>query len=362
MHGMVLDIGKKKMSKSLGNATAPKEIIKKYGRDYLRYYFAKVSKGEDFAFNENEFKEIKKVFTILLNVNNFINQLKPKNSELKIEDKWILSKFNKTLKKMKEKYESFEFPEVIKEFENFLINDLSKTYIKIIRNRSDETYNILNKIRINLLKIFSPICPFLTEKIWIDLKEKKIIEEESIHLSLIPEIENKKINEELEKKFNLMLEIVEMGLRERDRVHIGLRWPLKSAKIEGKFEIGEELKKIIKLQLNLKSINFLKRGETKLVLDLKITPELEAEGYAREISRKIQALRKKMGLNKENLIDLKVEVDEKLQKIFKENIELIKERTNSNALKFVNKLDDSLVGVEYFKIKDKIGKIQIVRL
>jgi len=59
---MVMDIGKKKMSKSLGNIISPKEIIDKYGRDYLRYYFAKLSKGEDFSFDEGEFKEIGKVF------------------------------------------------------------------------------------------------------------------------------------------------------------------------------------------------------------------------------------------------------------------------------------------------------------
>jgi isoleucyl-tRNA synthetase len=53
VHGMVLDIGKRKMSKSLGNIISPQEVIEKYSRDYLRYYFAKISKGEDFAFDES---------------------------------------------------------------------------------------------------------------------------------------------------------------------------------------------------------------------------------------------------------------------------------------------------------------------
>ena len=148
VHGIVLDLGKRKMSKSLGNFISPKQIIEKYSRDYLRYYFAKISKGEDFAFDENEFKEIQKVFRVLLNVNNFINQLENKKQELKIEDKWILSKLNSLIVKVEEAYENFRFPEVIQLLEKFLIDDLSKTYIKIIRERADETYEVLNEIRI----------------------------------------------------------------------------------------------------------------------------------------------------------------------------------------------------------------------
>ena len=58
VHGMILDLGKKKMSKSLGNIVSPQGIIDRYGRDYMRYYFAKHYKGDDFAFNENEIKDI----------------------------------------------------------------------------------------------------------------------------------------------------------------------------------------------------------------------------------------------------------------------------------------------------------------
>ena len=64
VHGMVLDLGKIKMSKSEGNIISPQEIIDKYGRDYMRYYFAKTSKGEDFGLDEGEFKEIEKTFRV----------------------------------------------------------------------------------------------------------------------------------------------------------------------------------------------------------------------------------------------------------------------------------------------------------
>ena len=71
VHGMVTDISKVKLSKSAGNAISPEEVIKKHGRDYLRYYFSKLSKGEDFSYNEKEFNEIEKVLRVFLNINNF---------------------------------------------------------------------------------------------------------------------------------------------------------------------------------------------------------------------------------------------------------------------------------------------------
>ena len=77
------------MSKSLGNIISPQEIIDKYGRDYLRYYFTKISKGEDFAFDDKEMNEIKKVFMILGNVNNFINQLVSGRKKLELWNSYL---------------------------------------------------------------------------------------------------------------------------------------------------------------------------------------------------------------------------------------------------------------------------------
>ncbi|KKL57232.1 hypothetical protein LCGC14_2237460, partial [marine sediment metagenome] len=186
VHGMILDIGKIKMSKSLGNIISPPEVIEKYGRDEMRYYFAKNSKGEDFAFDEKEFKEIQNFFRILNNVNNFVNKLETKKSTLKLEDKWILSRFNSFLEDVEKSYNRFRFPEVIQKLERFVIDDLSKTYIKIIRERENEVYNILNKIRNDLLVVLSPISPFITENIWQQLRKKKIVKEESVHLCRWP--------------------------------------------------------------------------------------------------------------------------------------------------------------------------------
>jgi len=333
VHGMVIDLGKRKMSKSLGNIISPQEIIKKYSRDYLRYYFAKISKGDDFAFDESEFKEIQKTFCVLLNVNNFVNQLKKTEKPTqRIEDKWILSRFNSKIKQVIKSYNSFKYPDAVQKLEDFLINDLSKTYIKIIRSRADETAEILEKIRQGLLQLYSPIIPFTTEKLWQSLKQNKIVKQESIHLSEFPEFNQKKINEKLEKEFATALQIIETGLAERGNIKIGLKWPLAKAEITSNEKLDKEIQEIIARQLNIKKIQIKQGKEIKIKFDTKLTPELETEGYARELSRFIQSQRKKAGLIKKDLIEL--EIISELNEKFEMQKQFIEQRVNAKTISF----------------------------
>jgi isoleucyl-tRNA synthetase len=362
VHGMVLDLGKKKMSKSLGNIISPGDIIKKYGRDYLRYYFAKVSKGEDFAFDEGEFKNIDKVFTTLLNVNNFINQLERKKSKLNVEDKWILSRFNSMLREVAENYNNYKFFNVVQSVEDFLINDLSRNYIKMIRERSDEVHDTLNEIRIGLLKVLAPICPFITEKIWQNLKAEKYVEEESIHLSEFPKFDKKKIDSELDNDFVSLLQLIEIGLAERDKEKMGLKWPLGSADITSSKRLSEDIKKIIREQLNVKNILSKEVKDLEIPsikLNFKLTPELEAEGYAREMSRQVQAFRKKLGLEKKDEIELVIVADEPTKKFLEKEKKFIQERTNAKKFEIVTTLKENFKNKIDFKIKDKRGEINI---
>ena len=359
VHGMVLDLGKRKMSKSKGNIISPQDIIAKYSRDYIRYYFAKTSKGDDFAFDEKEFNEIEKVFRVLINVNTFVNQLDvTEKSKLSVEDKWILSRYNNLVKNVIEKYNEFKFTEVVALIEQFLVYDLSRTYIKMIRDRQEETYEVLNEIRIGVLKLIAPICPFISEKIWQELKTNKIVKEESIHLSELPLLNLKLIDEELETEFKIVLEVIEKGLAERDKIQIGLKWPLSRAKIKCNLELKKELKEIIESQLNVKKVEQVNNKENVVItieLDTKITPELEAEGFAREISRKVQAGRKKAGLIKTDLINLNLEISKEFAELITPQLKFIQERTNSKKItlnsknKYENELED--------KIKDKDLKI-----
>ncbi|NCO11161.1 isoleucine--tRNA ligase [Candidatus Pacearchaeota archaeon CG_4_9_14_0_2_um_filter_39_13] len=328
VHGMVLDVGKNKMSKSLGNIVSPKEVIAKYGRDYIRYYFAKLSKGEDFAYDEREFKEIRKFFTILLNLNNFISQSGKKEGNLFIEDKWIVSRYNSLIKEVTEAYNGYKLHEAVQKLEKFLVEDLSRTYIQIIRERADEVGGLLDEIFSGFLKLISPICPFVSEGMWKD-KGK----EDSIFLSNLPKYDDNKIDLDLENKFETSMKIIELGLAERDREKVGLRWPLRKAVVYSEEKLDESLKRVIAGQLNLKEVESKKGKEIKVELDLETDEELETEGFVREISRRVQAERKKRGLNKEDKINLKISAG-RMNKRLEGKKKMLMDRTGSAEIEF----------------------------
>jgi len=364
VHGMVLDIGKKKMSKSEGNIVSPSEIIEKYSRDFLRYYYAKISKGEDFSFQEREFSDIRKVFMTISNLAKFVIQIENGKEKICIEDEWIISRLNSTIKKVTEFYNQFKFSEAISELEQFLVEDFSRTYIQIIRERSDETKNVLDKVLIEILKLFAPIIPFMTEKIWQELKGMEKVKEESIHLSQINF--EKKINEELESQFVLLRQVIERGLAERDVSKIGLRWPLSKITVYTKTNFHlEQFEEILKTQLNVKNVKFDRAKETELEikLDTKLTPELEREGFARELSRKIQSSRKEAGLNKEDKIELliSVEAGEFLEILSSKEADFIKEKVGAkNILKSEFGKEKNVKNYKFNsegKIKEKAFKI-----
>jgi isoleucyl-tRNA synthetase len=255
------------------------------------------------------------------------------------------------------------FPEVVQKLEKFIIDDLSKTYIQIIRERENEVSDLLNKIRKDLLIVLAPIIPFITENIWQELRKKKIVKEESVHLCGWPKADKKRIDKKLEGEFDIALQIIEKGLAARDKEKIGLRWPLQSADITAKFSLDKDMEEIIKNQLNVKEVFFdriEKLDIPSVKLDKKQTPGLEAEGYAREMSRKVQAFRKKLGLKKKDRIELFIITDDKFKKTLEKNKSFIQDRTNSKNINIVTTDKEKFKNKINFVIKDKRGKIAII--
>jgi len=105
------------------------------------------------------------------------------------------------------------------------------------------------------------------------------------------------IDEELEEQMEIVREIVEKGHAARKEVGIKVRQPLKKLKAKS-LKLKDEFVDLIKDELNVKEVEFVEdRGEVEVKLDTQITPELRAEGEARDLVRKIQDLRKRSGCN-----------------------------------------------------------------
>jgi isoleucyl-tRNA synthetase len=243
---------------------------------------------------------------------------------------------NSVIKQVTECFNSYTLPKAVEILENFLINEVSRGYIQMIRERADKKeeavaycLNLINEV---IIKLLAPIIPFTAESSYFKLKEALKLEEESIHLTEWPETSKKMIDEKLEKDMETAKQLITLILAEREKEKIGVRWPLAKVTVSNPEIINKELQELMLRQTNIKRIE-IKKGELKISLDTKMTPELEAEGFAREIVRRIQDARKKAGMQKSQSIDLLLVVDEKLKKLLKNHEKMIQEKTNSDKLK-----------------------------
>ena len=371
------------MHKSKGNAIWFDDAVEKVGADSIRFLYGLQHPAQELRFGFNNLREPKNNLNILYNISKLIG-LSEKTKISKVEDKWILSKFNTLINTVTEELNNLHPHLAIRALKDFWLNDLSRGYIKIVRDRifkqDNEAKDVLSEIYINLIKLCAPIVPFLTEKVWQDLRDKNIVKLKSVHLASWPKANKKLIDKKLENEFETLFGIIEKGLAERDREQMGLKWPLAKADITSSEKLSKTLHPIILNQLNLKKVNIkqkpakllntkskkkqvtmnLMRKEVEVKLDTKLTPELEAEGYARQISRQVQSFRKKLGLQTKDKVNLWVIVDESFKNILENQEEFIKERTNSKKINIVTTAKETFKNKIDFKIKDKKGVIAII--
>ncbi len=350
-HGMILDFQGVKMSKSLGNVISPYEVVDKFSADIFRYYICQINAGENINFSWEDIKVKQRNLIVLENIANYIIDLEKQNlpkEQNEIEEKWILSRYHNTLKRVTNLFEEYNLDSTIGEIENLFLS-LSRDYIKFVRDKSNSAvFGTLREVYLGILKMFSTVCPFVSEYLW-----RKMGNEESIHLSLWPKADESKIDEDLEKQFDLAIKIIEAGLSERDRQKVGLKWPLAKARVKTNPGFDKGLNEIIKRQLNVKDVE-ISEGELNVELDLELTPELEAEGFAREISRRVQAERKNRGLQKTDSIKLEIAVGKRLQEMLEPLRDMIKQRTGSESVDFVTGSDDYVS----FKVKEEEVRIK----
>jgi len=325
--GHVVDEKGEKMSKSKGNVINPKEIIDQTGVDAVRLQFCTTDVGNQKRFSLNLMKEsILPFLNVLYNLNKYYNQLENKKTKHKVEDKWILSKLNSTIETVSKELKKFKIDTSFKVILDFVVKDFSRSYIQMTRDRED-TKEIIEEVLKKVSLLIAPFAPYISEYIYQNFGKN------SVHLSDWPKTDKKKIDKTLEKHFGSLFEIIEKGLSARDRIGRGLKWPLLKAIIHGT-KVEKDLIEVLKRQLNVKEIEFKKAKEVEITFDTKMTPEIESEGYAREISRNVQAFRKKEGLNKNQKIELYIFTKNRdFTEALEKNKDFIKHRTNSKKIR-----------------------------
>ena len=365
VHGMVLDLGKKKMSKSKGNAIQPKEVIQKHNRDFLRYYFCSQSKGEDIVFDWNAFKDINKFFGIFFNSYNYLNLYLEKNpliqekdlKELMPEDKWIVSKLNSLIRDSVEAYEKYLYPKLVSQLNWFVTEEFSRTYIKLIRNRKDKAVSVtMNYVLINLLKLMAPVLPHFSEYIYSDFKKPKMLE--SVHLLVFPKHNQKLIDLDLEKEFSLVKEISQTALSLREKEKMRLRWKLNELVLETKLSFSNS-KEILSSMTNVEKVRVVKskpegkfisaelNKELVLHLNIEADSDLKNKWELAELTRLIQSERKQKGFNPNEVVKLNFDCsDKKFLSKFKSEIE---ESTNTKLVEAKGEMKKLLEREFYFE-------------
>ena len=274
VNDMMLDEFGKKMSKSTGNIIDPVQIMTKYGADNIRWYMLYASPvWTPLKFSETGVKEVhSKFFNPLKNTYTFfqtyanIDNINIKECNIPYEereeiDKWLLSKFNKLVKKVTNYYDQFDLNLVVKEITSFVSDDLSNWYIRRNRNRfwasgldnsKKAVYQTTYEVLVGLCKICAPIIPFTTEEIYT-----KLTNEESVHLADYPIYDESKINEKIEIKMDLVRDLISLGRNVREEVKIKVRQPINEVILDGKNEqIIGDLVDLIKEELNVKNVIF----------------------------------------------------------------------------------------------------------
>lgn len=198
VHGHGVDEQGRKMSKSLGNVVDPIPAIEKHGADAIRFWVAaETSLGNDWRYSEDRMESSKKFMTKLWNISRFISSFPMKETKnLELADKWIISELNETIRKCMAGYDDFNFFVPANAIKNFAWNFFADNYLELVKNRAYKEdaaacytlHTCLNAV----LKLLAPICPFVTEKIWLELYSKKSIHQEKFPMLLGYQIENSK--------------------------------------------------------------------------------------------------------------------------------------------------------------------------
>lgn len=364
-YGVLAGNDGRKMSKTYGNYTDPKEVLTNIGGDALRLYFmsSHLMNGGNANFDDKELRtKLNNVLNPLWNSTKFLIMYSNEHNwdhESAVEsenelDKWILVRLYETMQAFVEGIEAYKLQDAFLPLESF-VDDLSRWYVRRSRDRisagDPEALSTLYKVLTTFCKAAAPAMPFMAESIYQHLNMPELGEnKESVHLCDYPEYATDFLaaNLHLKQKMQNTRDIVSAGLGLRSDVSIKTRQPLSTLFITSETKTAEDFAtELIVDEMNIKELQFGSTKEIpgevskwvstelpdfKVYLDTELTEELEVEGNAREIMRTIQDLRKKQGLDVSQDIRAAYEATELNKKSVQAFESEIKEKVGANEL------------------------------
>ena len=351
IHGTVRDAKGRKMSKSLGNALDPLEIIEHYGADALRFSLI-INSGQDIFISKEKFETGRNFANKVWNASRLImtNTKDTENSEtlndfdqddLDLPSQWIISSFYGTLVSVGQAVEEFKYSEAESLIYDFFWNDLCDWYLEIIKDRWDDpiTKKVARLLLEESLRMMNPFLPFVTEEVWQYLKPE---------LGLLcsnhwPKKENHLINKSAEASMNVIFELVS-AMR-----NIRAEWDISPKKEMEVFFTTKNTDMTNLLQDNISLIKFMAKLNT-----VHINDDLnETDNSATAIIHSIKCI-----IPLGNIIDIKKEkarLSKQIQGLVKETTNVEKRLNNKG---FTDKAPQEVIEKDRKKLETFHNKIK----
>lgn len=302
-NGLVLDKNGNKMSKRLGNAVDPFEILDRYGADATRWYMISNSQPWDnLKFDADGVDEVRrKFFGTLYNTYSFfalyanIDGFTGKEKEIPVEerpeiDRWIISLLNTLVSDVTAALENYDPTPAARAIQDFVGENLSNWYVRLNRKRfwggemnADKlaAYQTLYTCLETVSMLAAPFAPFISDRIFRDLNAVSgRHSEQSVHLSEFPKSDDSLKDEKLEQMMSLAQRVSSMVLALRRKVNIKVRQPLTKILIpvlDPQTEhLIEKVEGLIRNEVNVKEIELI--HDTTGVITKRIKPNFKTLG------------------------------------------------------------------------------------
>ncbi len=289
MHGMMLGSDGREMHKKIGNYVPLEEILKTVTADSFRLWCVSHTPQLDLVFNMDKIVEANKVIMLMHNISNLIAEYsnavsykpgrikKPTNPDrLSLEDAWIASRLNLTIKEVTESLDNYEIYKAANAIRSFVVMDFSRFYLKMAkkkalysgRKESKAALDMMNYVLYNIAILLSPITPFASEMVYMERYGFR----ESIFLEDWPKCRQKSIRKDIDMEFEVAIDAITALLNCREKVNAKLRLPLAKATIEVNNEASlnalGKLSSIMEDYTNIKTI-VVKMADGKKNLEIR---------------------------------------------------------------------------------------------
>ena len=315
-NGLVLDKNGNKMSKRLGNAVDPFEVLKTYGADATRWYMISNSQPWDnLKFDVEGVKEVRnKFFGTLYNTYSFfalyanVDGFTGREEEVAIErrpeiDRWILSELNSLVKNVTRYLEDYDPTPAARAIQEFVDKNLSNWYVRLNRKRfwggemtedKRAAYQTLYTCLETVAKLAAPFAPFISDRIFCDLNAMSGRHNVcSVHIADFPKADEGLINSDLEEMMAIAQQLTSMTLALRRKVSIKVRQPLQKIMIpvldQAMAAHIEAVKALVENEVNVKSIELLHDTAGIITKHIKLNFKNFCTRYAR-YSKQMAAL------------------------------------------------------------------------